>query len=251
MAILDDLSGIRALLGVDADDPLVPFLRPMVERAVEQVVGWEIEQASHTRYYPKTEKGGESEPYFPGVFGGQPQIGGQTYCIFLDHKFVRTTNLEVWEKSGAYFGQAATFDADSKLTIGTHYVLDMDGSDAVSESGCLRRLSAYWPTTPGSVKVTYTAGFSSTELKGSASTWDASDLRYATLMTLQQAYNQVMTHQRDADTGRRGLITAESIEGYSYQLDRGVAATLQGMQVEVPPAARRILDKYRRYSIAV
>ncbi len=250
MAILDNESA-RAFLDVDADEHLVPFLRPMVERAVEQCVGWEIEQATYTRYYPKSERGGGNVPYFPGTFGGQPQVGGQTYCIFLDHKFVRTTSLQVWEKSGAYFGQAETFDDDSELTIGTHFVLDMDGSSTVSESGCLRRLSAYWPTAVGSVKVTYKAGFSATELKGSASTWDASDLRYATLLTLQQAYNQLKTHQKDADTGKRGLITAETIEGYSYQLDPGVAATLQGMQVEVPPAARRILDKYRRYSIAM
>lgn len=250
MAILDNETA-RTFLGVDADEHLVPFLRPMVERAVEQCVGWSIEQATYTRYYPKGERGGANVPYFPGPFGGQPQVGGQTHCIFLDHKFVRSASLQAWEKSGAYYGQAETFDDDSELTLGTHFVLDMDGSDAVSESGCLRRLGACWPTDPGSVKATYKAGFTSQELKGSSgAAWDASDLRYAALLTLQQAFNQLKTHQKDEATGRRGLIIAESIEGYSYQLDPRIAATLQGMVVEVPPAARNLLNKYRRYSIA-
>jgi hypothetical protein len=240
---------VHGFLGTDTDDPLVSLVHAPIERAINQHVGWEVEQASYTKYYPKTERGGDSS-YFPGGFGGIAKAGGTSRILMLDHKYVIPTGLQVWEYSGANFGESASFGADSLLTSGEHYVLDLDDAN-VSKTGHLKRLGADWPKSRGSVKVTYTAGFTAAELAGRSGNTNASDIKYAVLLAILKAYNQVQAQRKKTATGTAGVITGETIDGYSYRLDPGATQLLTAMTNTLPLEVQQRLSPYRRFGMVI
>jgi hypothetical protein len=238
----------RDIVGVADTDTLVPILHPFVEKTIEEKVGWEVERDTYTRYYPPHDRGAVPE-YFPGDFGIVPMAGGRSQVIRLHHKFVLLAGLKVWEAPAAYFGQATEFtDASHLLTEGSHYCLDTEDG-VVSEGGHLRRLGAYWPRQPGSVKVTYTAGFTADELNGSGGNVNASDLRYAELAQFQKAYAEGKTWQTDAATGGFGPKQSESVPGYSYVNATNVAARLTGQSMVLTPQVEALIHRFRRYDL--
>ncbi len=247
------LTDARAFCGAPESDPVLGMIHNGVERDIAKFLGWEVERATYTRYYPKGDSGGKDD-YFVGQFGSIPRVGGTTDALCLDHGWVLlNSTLQVFEYSGAYYGQVSETNwANNELTRGTHYALEMDGDQYVSRSGVLIRLGAEWPRSRGGVKVTYMAGFSATEftgaLSGEADHTDASDIRYATLQALGRAYNQAKMQQYQQNTGRAGgLVTSESIGGYSYSMEGGAAVAMAGMGLVLPVEVQERLSKYRRY----
>jgi hypothetical protein len=229
------------------------MIHKAVEKDVAQFLGWEVERATYTRYFPKGDVGGKDD-YFVGQFGSIPRVGGTTDALCLDHKYVLlNSTLRVYEYSGAYYGQVSETNwASNELTRGTHYALEMDGDEYVSRSGILIRLGADWPRSRGGVKVSYMAGFTATEftgaMNGEADHTNASDIRYSVLQALGRAYSQAKMHQYSQKTGRvGGLVTSESIGGYSYSMDGGAAVAMAGMGQTLPVEVQHRLMKYRRF----
>jgi len=251
MASIVSDTDAREFLGLAADDPVLPLIRRGVERAVTQWTGWELARASYTRYFPKIERGGEGTD-FPGEFGVVPNTGGRTDEIYLDHKYVLASGFAVYEFAGAYAGQSDSTDWEA-LTLGDEFALDLF-DDNVCRSGGVKRLGAEWPKARGSVKATYTAGFTATELSGvmdgSADYTDASDIRLAVQIALTKAWNEVMQHRKN-QRGVAGPFTAESIEGYSYSKDAAAAALLTGMAAKLPLESLELLQPYRKYGLVV
>ena len=249
------LADARAFCGAPEGDAVLGMIQKGVEKDIAQFIGWEVERASYTRFYPKGDVGGKDD-YFVAQFGSIPRVGGTSDALCLDHKYVLlNSTLRVYEYSGAYYGQVSETNwANNELTRGTHYALEMDGDQNVSRSGILLRLGADWPRGRGGVKVEYMAGFTATELNGNmngeADHTDASDIRLATLQALGRAFNQAKMHQYNQKTGRvGGLVTSESIGGYSYSMEGGSAVAMAGMGQILPVEVQHRLWKYsNRYS---
>ena len=224
---------------------VVAALYPWVERLVNKAVGWDLEQATHTEYYPKTERGGEYDAF-------TQMEGGRSDVLALLHKWVRPSGLVVYEQVGAYAGQVAgAFGSDTVLTLGSDYILELD-TDNVCKSGHVRRLGRRWPKQIGSVKVTYTAGFTAAEFAGTASTGiDASDLVYGVNLSCLKAYVQIMAQQPGANGGASGVIVEERVGEYMHKFDSFTQGQLVGMKFTVPVEAAEIFFRYKSYSIAV
>lgn len=246
----------RAFCGAPEGDPVLKMILPGVHKDIEQFLGWNPERQTYTRTFPHSEFGGRDD-YFVGSFGVVPRAGGVTDVLALDHKYVLNDGtLYVRESAGAYFGQTvgATWE---DLTKGMHYAIEVDEDESsdgghVSRSGHLLRIGTEWPKSRGSVKVTYMAGFTATEfdgtLSGEADYTDAGDIRYAAFQAVMRAYNQVKMHQYTQRTGRPGgLVTSESISGYSYSMDGAVAQMTMGMGLTLPVEVMQRLQKYRKY----
>ncbi len=235
------------IVGAAADEPLVPMLHPLVEKAVQERIGWKVERATHTRYYPPHDRGAVAER-FPGAFGNVPAHGSRLQVLRLHHKFVLLSGLQVWESPAAYFGQAEDFDSDVLLTVGDDYILDTEDG-AVSEGGHLRRRATYWPRQPGSVKVTYAAGFTAEELDATGGTIDASDIRLACLLQFQKTYREVTSWKKSSTTGAAGPIESETVPGYSYKLNSAATTASLGFARVLTPAVEELIHKYRRYDL--
>ena len=249
-------SEARAFCGAPEGDPVLPMILRGVHKDIAQFLGWNPERNTYTRTFPKGEPGG-GDDYFVGAYGVIPRAGGATSILALDHKYVLNDGtLNVQECAGAYFGQAANTTWET-LTKGTHYAIEVDEDESsdgghVSRSGHLVRMGTEWPKSRGSVKVTYRAGFTPTEFKGTltgeADYTDASDIYLSALQAIGRAYNQAKMHQYTQQTGRPGgLAVSESIGGYSYSLDGSSAQMLMGMGMTLPVEAQHRLQKYRKY----
>jgi hypothetical protein len=246
----------RTFCGIPEGDPVLPLIHRSIEKDIEQFLGWNPERRAYTRTYPKGEPGGRDD-YFVGAYGVIPRAGGTTDVLQLDHKYVLDDGiLNVQECAGAYYGKAPGTTWQT-LTKGQDFVLEVDQDESsdgghVSRSGHLIRMGTEWPKSRGSVKVTYTAGFTATELSGimggEADYTNASDIKLAVLQSIGRAYNQAKMHQYSQATGRPGgLVSSESIDGYSYSLDGAVAQATMGLGMTLPPEVQARLQKYRKY----
>lgn len=172
--------------GVSLSAPWLAFLdmiQPWVEKAVEKVVGYKIEQTSFTEFLPAA--GGERPPVEFGVDIGFDLIGGMAVprsrvdpagSVLQLSRLPARSIVSVYENLSAWSTGAANgyWPASSLLPAQT-YRLDFT-EPGISPSGRLIRVVGAWSSTPRSVKVTYTAGVSEDEL-GS----DHSDYKLAVL----------------------------------------------------------------------
>lgn len=159
--LFTDLREVKQMLGIDATDTSadfqISFLIGIASEWIEEICGRKFEQRAVTEYY---------------VGNGTPLLPLKRRPILL------TPNPEVWMNTDGYFGApSGSFPDDDKLTFGDDFCLDIDQDDGTSSrSGMLVYMKGVWPravsrkvgslspsfnpnSAMGSIKVTYTAGF--------------------------------------------------------------------------------------------
>lgn len=157
MATLTDIRELKTVLEVDQDNPnedaKLLFMIEWAGDLIEDYLGRKLERKARTEYYDGTDT---------------PRLQLKARPVLVD-------GLAVYRQDGGYYGQASgAFGPETLLTYGSDYVLDIDQDDGTSRSGLLVRVNGTWPRTwsrsagllasyrtpnPGSVKVTYTAGY--------------------------------------------------------------------------------------------
>ena len=182
-------------LGVSALDSLALGLMQRAERHVCRHLGWGfICQRSITEFFPLDQATPFiSDPVYTVNSGYNRAIPANYYSanvIQIRNVPVRpdSSTMTVLEDWTGYFGQMPGSFAGPPLEYGVDYFMKAEepaqnGNAALSWSGQLVRRTFWWPNTPGSLKITYTAGFSDAELAG-----DYSDLKDAVLETLADLY---------------------------------------------------------------
>ncbi len=159
MLMLTDLNELRKELEIDSDDhsedTKLLFFIEQASEWIHQLLGREdLGYKERTEYYD----------------------GTNTPKLLLKARPVFTSpTIRVWADQSAYYGSAdGAFADDTELTYGEDFCLKIDQSDGTSRCGILQRiqgswqrqmyrqgglLSSYVGASPGSIKVTYTAGF--------------------------------------------------------------------------------------------
>ena len=219
----------------DPEDGVINAIRMRVERSVKKYVGYEIEQASYVHFLPETNRATRNDgvAIYRDLVGTKlvaATIGGtkEGLSLHLPELPLRSVS-EVREDHGAYGGQGADdFPDGSILVAGTDYYIDF-GTSGLSKSGVLRRIGPSWSTKARSIKVSYTAGYTATELQSGI----AADIGYATLLAIQAAF------AKRGDT--QGTISSERLGDYAVQY----AIDKPG---RMPRASRSLLQPYVRYS---
>lgn len=234
-------------LGLTSSNVLVGLAAIFAERACDAYVGFPLHQTTATEFYPAFNHF-EADQF---VDVDPVQYLRATERLRLLRRPVKAVDIAVYEDVGAFMGQrSGSFDSSTLLTLGTHYVLDLD-VPGCSKSGNLIRLGGSWPQQEGSIKVTYTAGFSSTELDGSMTGandyYNATDVRQAVLMAAMKNYNELKKQQPSILSGVGGPATYEKIEGYEYEIDKGQSESLWGMTRELPMMSKKLLSRYINY----
>lgn len=186
----------------------------------------------------------------------------------LEHLPVRqVTKVEV--DPSALFGQrSGDFGTGSGWTAGMEYVVEWDeqysGGNGISRTGQLIAVGA-WPITPGTVRVSYVAGYSPTEFAGQALATnlddggkitglgvDASPIKSAVLLEVIRYYLLFKTMSKNALTGLHvaGPLQSERLGDYSYSLASGAqVALLTGMQIAISPEAAMLCEQFQHYGV--
>jgi hypothetical protein len=227
----------------DADLALLNTIHPRAERAVKSYMQCDIEYAQKTEYLPigrQAESDVNLEAF--GMVNGRvvrESRRSRLDKLQLKHTPVITTDLAVYEDTGAYAGQASgAFAAATLLTSGTEYYLDLDDA-SLSRSGQLVRIGGTWSTEPRSIKVTYNGGWTATQLDA-----EAAPIKEAVVIAAARAYWGWKTN---AATDGKGAMASESIGKYSVSYGGASAVAGSGLMVDVPEEAQRLLQPFRNY----
>ena len=206
------------------------------EGAVRRFLGYDPVLAQRTEYYPQRRVGSQRSEGVWEAEGNNAVFRELSESpnteLQLKHIPVRSIDSLKVDYNGHSGTVAGSFGADTEKTLGADYwpnndLIDSDGNDVCSD-GLITNLGA-WPSDPGSIKVVYTAGYSSAELHGEVSDLDASPIADAVLCEAVRRAKRFFALKKHATVGNvPGVITSEHLGDYSYSIDAGMANQIVG-----------------------
>jgi hypothetical protein len=270
---------LRAILGLassitDNERAVLTLVVPAAIQAVEDYIGYNPLQAEVTEILPRVDpRGGPSETSETLEWKPDPgrtravlqSAGRERSTLQLGTIPVRSVSA-VYVDTAARHGQASgAFAAETLQAAGSDYWVDWDQPYSAADrtrglcgSGCLYSMAS-WPTEPGTVLVTYRAGYSYTELAGRAyasavdattgeitmARINASGIKRAAAIAAVKAMHTWMSLQKSSTMGwRPGALASESAGDYSYSLAGGGLADLK---VVLPDEAKEALEPFVHY----
>jgi len=256
MAITTDAE-CQAYLGLSTLPSLLTTIRPYAEREVKKFLRYDPEQQEHTEFYPNSRRSADRDVLVDVSGNRAVFMSGHQANNYLTIKNlpVRDSNAtgvssdpQIFEDYDARFGQASgAFAASTELTRGTQFYLDYEQA-GLSRSGKLVRVGANWPTQEGTIKVVYTAGYSSDELAGTGGDVDASDIQMAAMMTVAHLYKQAVLNGATGSAGlTAGPMVSESLGEYSYTVASGAAERMGYSRGSLPSQVMRMLQEFRSF----
>lgn len=260
MAIVS-LADYAVIVNVDAGDAVLAQLQTAIDKAVERFLRYNPVQATRTEYHPRV---AHQQPSM-GNRGVWDSDGSRAFwtsrygntrtsdVIQLKHLPVRGAPT-IYEERGALAGQkAGSFDSDTELTSGTQFWLDASEADGdatiLSRSGQVIRRGSVWPDEMGSVKVTYTAGYTASEFAGTASSGvDASDIAMACKLLMEKMYQTVKATGYSSGSGTvAGVKLSERLGDYGYSVEGNTARNLAGMGQNIVGEIAELLSPHINY----
>lgn len=242
----------KANTATDQERALIQMIVPLAEDSLKNFLGYSVEQDTYTHFLPKTDNFHPDNDTYIDVVNSRVTFGGHSNSriLALPEIPVRTIT-SLYEDSAAYFGQGSgDFAAATQLTEGTDFVRVLTQSN-FCPTGHIRRIGATWPARMGTIQVTYVAGYTVAELDGTATAGiRVQALKQAAIIAAAAAFKTAAIQgASDIDSGG-GALAAESIttSGHSVTYDTRAASLVTGLLVDLPPAAKRLAQPYRRYS---
>lgn len=157
--LFSDLNEAKAILEIDpcnkAEDKKLTFILEWVSSLIEEILNRpNMSKKERTEYYQGT---------------------GSQKLLLRSRPVFTTPDIQLWLHEGGHYGSTSdAFGTGTLLTYGSDYFLKIDQEDGTSRSGILFRLNNFWPKPSirqggylspfvwedtGSIKVTYTAGY--------------------------------------------------------------------------------------------
>jgi hypothetical protein len=226
------------------DTQLLMRLREWTEMQARRYCRWGIAQATYTDEYHRREDIGTGD--FSDVLDVQgdnvylrdnPTPDGE--ILQLDNGYV-TSITTLHEDQSAYFGQGGSdFAAATLLTEGTHFVPEYENG-TFCKSGRIIRINRNWSSRPGTIKVTYVAGFTAAQLND-----EYSFVKEAVLEEMQSKFSRVK-QQRSGGGGPLRKVTYHGDVSYEYATASGGRG---GGMLELSDASKSKLSTIRRLAL--
>ena len=241
MASVIDVSELVLELGLSAtvtDEERAILLTAITraEGAVKRFLGYDPVRQERTEFYPQQNFSQQGAPTVWEVEGSQAilrqLVEASTNELYIRHipiRSVATLHIDYDGRSGTTVG---AFAAETLKVEGSDFwpnydMLDSDGN-GVCRDGILRSVGS-WPTTPGTVRIKYTAGYTQEELHGQDATIDASPILDAVIEeSARRVRRAILIYKKKTAAGFAGPFTSESLGDYSYSADAGGVSELMG-----------------------
>lgn len=265
LAELQLLAGLSSSI-TEEERAVLSSLHTHAESMVKLFLHYDPEQASRTEYYPRHDAAGGLD-----VSGVWDVNAAHTKAVWERFSSAsdtlqlrrlpvrRITDLRV-DTSGRFGTASGSFAAATAYTEGTDFWGSYEET-YFSPSGLVHSYGS-WPLEPGSIKVTYTAGYSKLEFAGQAPSADtlsdansqvstpgvdASCIVRAVSLTVVRGMNKWAMEKKHTGAGFIGILQSESAGDYSYSLAAGYAASLIGN--ELPGEAVQLLEGLVNYGV--
>jgi len=264
----------RAALGLmtsitDEERTILNMLLPRAEASICDHIGYDPVQREDTEFYPRSDAAGGYGGVGRGVWDvDSSHRSAQLYPVGGPATMFPTLQLErlpiraitdVWvDYEGRYGSGDDAFNSGTKLTEGSDYWAEYDRPQ-YAPTGCIFRRTA-WPIEPGTVKVTYRAGYSPDELAGRARATataadgtitvarvNASALKAACLANLTAAMQKWAALKKSATGWKPGGLSSEKLGDYSYTVGGAAAENIASLRVEMTGTAIDLCEPFIHY----
>lgn len=208
------------------------------EAAVRRYLKYDPALKSRTEFYPRMQYNNQRSEAVWEVSDTEAYLRTSEQAsageLQVQHLPIRRTVApRVWIDYDGRSGTLAGSFTDEKVE-GTDFWPNYDGYDSagnqICRDGIIRSISG-WPTTPNSIKITYTSGYTPEEFRGQDSLVDASPIWES---ILEEAVIRVRSvfiwKKRQVGGFTTGLITTERMGDYSYSIDASASSTLFSSQ---------------------
>lgn len=234
---------------------IVQQIHRYTESKIKNHLGYDPEQKTYTEFYPRR---GEQPIAQQGQAGIWDVNRSHTHARFervtvgkdslqLEHIPVRSIASLLVDEGGFFGDGDGAFPAGSAWTIGEDFYVEWD-RDSYCRSGLLRARGS-WPLESGSVKIVYTAGYSRSELEGTASNGiDASAILGAVVKTVVYQFAEWDAWKKNARSGVAGPLLSERAQDYSYTISQQVSSFLS-MNWSLSAEATEDLEEYVHYGL--
>jgi hypothetical protein len=211
------------------------------EAAIKRFLGYDPYQKERTEFYPQQDFSMDNGSFVWEVNDAvayQRQLSeGATNVLMVQHIPIRSVSALYIDYDGRGGSKVGSFGSDSLKTEGTDFwpnynMVDDDGNSMCTDG--ILRSEGLWPTNPGTVKIVYTAGYSSKELHGQCSLVDATQILEAVVdESVRRAKKVFLTKKQTGKGFVAGTVTSESLGDYSYSIDGSSAASNFGGQYDL------------------
>lgn len=233
------------------------------EGSIRQFLGYDPVQRSRTEYYPLM-KFNEASPQ--GVWEVSDTHAywrriSQTLSDDLQVRHIPIRSItSLWINYDGRNG-ARSFDAEHLKTEGDDYWINADIDDSSGTRVCrdgIVRSHGLWTTTRGTVKITYVAGYTASELLGQDSILNASPIYSTVINEASRRMIQAMgTNRKVSGVGFvPGSVNSERLGDYSYSAGTSGGSTggstsdrLTGGINDLLPESKEALSGFRNYGL--
>jgi hypothetical protein len=225
--------------------------------AIKRHLGYEPTMKTRTEMYPRADF---SSREFSSVW----EVGDDTAylrnaasavgdLLQVSHLPIRSIESLCIDYDGRFGGRVDAFSTDTEKTEGEDFWMSADLLDSsgnrVCKDGIIRSMGS-WPSTPGSVRIVYTAGYSVAELHGTDSVIDATPIRDAVIDETIRRVHRNSARAKKAASGFAGPLSSENLGDYSYSVDAGTRASLAGGADLAGSTIEKLAD-FVRYDLGV
>ena len=258
MGAIIDPSEVLLLLGLSSGETeeeraIVTVSIVKAEGAVTRFLRYNPLQKTRTEFYPQQNFGGtvgarweatDTQAYLRNTV-----VPGSTN-LQVRHIPVRSEPApQLWiDYDGRSGAQSGSFPDSALKVEGTDYWPNYDAQDSEGNSVCrdgLIRSVGSWPDQAGSVKFTYSGGYTLKELHGQDTIIDASPMGDAIIDESIRRAKKAFTTMKQSTTGwTPGLVISEELGDYSYKLDDKSTVQLFGSREDLYPETMEKLMEF-------
>jgi len=225
------------------------------EGAVRRYLRYDPAWLSRTEFYPVMDfnqrnvdtsdavwESSETEAYLRRL------SSAATNQLQVRHLPIRSmTSLRV-DYDGRFGTRVGSFAVATEKTEGEDYWPNYDSVDSdgngVCMDGIIKSIGG-WPTTPGSVRITYVAGYTDEEFHGRESVIDATPIWSAVMGEAVRKAKSIFVNQKQSGTGFvGGVIISEKLGDYSYTIDASQAKMLFGSSWDLTGQTKEMLSEF-------
>ena len=219
------------------------------EGSVRRYIKYDPVQTSHVEFYPQTDynvtnsrgvwETNDTQAYF------RRTTIPSTSEMYMKHLPIRTITEVRIDLDGRNGSNSNGFPDSTVKIQGTDYWANFD-SPGICRDGIIRSFGL-WPVTPGSVQVTYTAGYSSSEFSGNSASVDATPIHTAVLEESTRLAKKVMVNKKQTQGWIAGQFAEEELGDYRYVIDGTTASKLYGSSFNLMSETKEMLADFINY----
>jgi len=257
MGAIVDISEVLLELGLtdavtDVERAIAQMAITKAEGAIKRHLKYDPVQATRTEYYPQTDRDVLNRAALWEVGGTevfQRRVqAAATSELQMQHLPIRSITTLSIDLDGRSDSRTDSFPVSSNKIEGTDFWMNSDGRDgdgkAICRDGVIRSFGL-WPTNPGTVKVVYVAGYTSSEFHGQVPLVDASPIMDAVIDESVRRAKRVFINSKKMGAGFvAGPIISEGLGDYSYSVDSSLAKRLFGSSQDIQPETQEKLEDF-------